>query len=141
MRGRVGLVIGLGIGYVLGTRAGRQRYEQIKEQAGKVWNSDPVQAQVEKVGDFAKSSAMAVPGALWDGAVKVTKAAASREGSVGDKVEAAIKAGKEAAPDVKKAATQTAREAAEVAESAAEAAKDAAAEAQESAAEAKKDDS
>ena len=29
MRGKVGLVIGLGVGYVLGTRAGRERYEQI----------------------------------------------------------------------------------------------------------------
>lgn len=134
MRGRVGLVIGLGIGYVLGTRAGRERYEQIKEQALKVWNLDPVQQQVGKVGDFAKSSAMAVPGALWDGAVKVTKAAASREGSVGDKVDAAIKAGKQAAPGVKKASAKTLEDAAEVVEEAAEAVQDAAAEV-------KKDDS
>lgn len=36
MRGKVGLVIGLAAGYVLGTRAGRERYEQIKAQAEKV---------------------------------------------------------------------------------------------------------
>src|SRR3546814_17314066 len=31
MKGKVGLVIGLAAGYVLGARAGRERYEQIKE--------------------------------------------------------------------------------------------------------------
>lgn len=30
MRMRLGFVIGLGTGYVLGTRAGRERYEQIR---------------------------------------------------------------------------------------------------------------
>ena len=55
MRGKVGLVIGLAAGYVLGTRAGRERYEQIKAQVDKVWNLDPVQEQVAKAKDFAKS--------------------------------------------------------------------------------------
>ena len=36
MRGKAGLVIGLAIGYVLGTRAGRERYEQIKAQAARI---------------------------------------------------------------------------------------------------------
>jgi hypothetical protein len=34
MRFRLGLVVGGAIGYVLGARAGRQRYEQIKRWAG-----------------------------------------------------------------------------------------------------------
>ena len=42
MRGKAGLVVGLAVGYVLGTRAGRERYEQIKAAALKVWNLDPV---------------------------------------------------------------------------------------------------
>ena len=78
MRGKVGLVIGLAAGYVLGTRAGRERYEQIKAQVDKVWNLEPVQEQVGKVKDFAKSTAMALPSTLWDSAVKVTKAATSK---------------------------------------------------------------
>ena len=53
MRGKVGLVIGLGVGYVLGTRAGRQRYEQIKDGAQKLWNLDPVQEQVGKAKKLA----------------------------------------------------------------------------------------
>ena len=34
MRFRSGLVVGAAVGYVLGARAGRQRYEQIKRWAG-----------------------------------------------------------------------------------------------------------
>jgi len=34
---------GLAVGYLLGTRAGRQRYEQIAETAKKVWESPTVQ--------------------------------------------------------------------------------------------------
>jgi hypothetical protein len=107
MRGKVGLVIGLAAGYVLGTRAGRERYEQIKSQALKVWNLEPVQQQVSKAKDFAKSSVMALPNALWDGAVKVTKAASAR-GTAGQKVDAAVSAGKASVDDVAKAANTSA---------------------------------
>ena len=88
MRGKAGLVIGLAVGYVLGTRAGRERYDQIKEQWLKVWNLDPVQEQVGKVKDFAKSTAMALPSTLWDSAVKVGKAA-SAKGTPGQRLDAA----------------------------------------------------
>jgi len=39
MRFRVGLVIGFGAGYVLGARAGKGRYEQIRTTAEKVARS------------------------------------------------------------------------------------------------------
>ena len=94
MRGKVGLVIGLAAGYVLGARAGRERYEQIKAQVDKVWNLEPVQEQVGKAKEFAKSTAMALPSTLWDSAVKVTKAATSK-GTPGQKLDAAIRTGKE----------------------------------------------
>lgn len=109
MRGKVGLVIGLGIGYVLGTRAGRERYEQIKAQAQKVWNLDPVQEQVGKVKDFAKSTAMALPSQLWDSATKVVKAA-GRDGTPGQKLDAAVDTGRAQAGDVKRAANKSADE-------------------------------
>ncbi len=51
------LLAAVGIGYVLGTRAGRGRYEQIKQQAEKVWNADPVQSTVDKAQGQAKSAA------------------------------------------------------------------------------------
>ena len=52
--GKLSFVVGIGIGYVLGTRAGRARYEQMKRQAGKVWNSDPVQARVSQATETVK---------------------------------------------------------------------------------------
>ncbi|WP_368497857.1 YtxH domain-containing protein [Herbiconiux sp. A18JL235] len=53
MRGKIIFVVGLATGYVLGTRAGRERYEQIKAGAEKVWNTPTVQAGVHTVQDFA----------------------------------------------------------------------------------------
>jgi hypothetical protein len=108
MKGKVGLVIGLAAGYVLGSRAGRERYEQIKTQALKVWNLDPVQEQVSKAKDFAKSSAMALPSTVWDSAVKLSKAAGSK-GTPGQRLDAAIKVGKDSADDVEAAADTSAR--------------------------------
>ena len=102
MKGKIGLVIGLGAGYVLGSRAGRARYEQIKTQWLKVWNLDPVQEQVSRVQDFAKSQAAAVPGAVWTGAVKVVKAV-SKSGTPGEKLDGAIDATKDAAEMVAEA--------------------------------------
>ncbi len=107
MRGKVGLVIGLAAGYVLGTRAGRERYEQIKAQAEKVWNLDPVQEQVTKVKEFTKSTAMALPSTLWDSAVKVTKAATSK-GTPGQKLDSAIKTGRAQVDDVSRSAQKSA---------------------------------
>lgn len=107
MRGKVGLVIGLAAGYVLGTRAGRERYEQIKAQAKKVWNLDPVQEQVTKVKEFTKSTAMALPSTLWDSAVKVTKAATSK-GTPGQKLDSAIKTGRAQVDDVSRSAQKSA---------------------------------
>lgn len=107
MRGKAGLVVGLAVGYVLGTRAGRERYEQIKAQWLKLWHTEPVQKQVDKVKDFAKSTAMALPSTLWDAGVKVTKAATSK-GTPGQKLDAAITAGEDSADDVEKAAAKSA---------------------------------
>ncbi|QMU96488.1 hypothetical protein FVO59_04150 [Microbacterium esteraromaticum] len=100
MKGKIGLVIGLGAGYVLGSRAGRERYEQIKTQWLKVWNLDPVQEQVSRVQDFAKSQAAAVPGAVWTGAVKVVKAVSKSGATPGEKLDGAIDATKDAAEKV-----------------------------------------
>lgn len=102
MRGKAGLVIGLGVGYVLGTRAGRQRYEQIAAAARKVWQLDPVQSQVAKVKAFGMSALRAVPNALWDGAKRVTSAA-SGAGTVPEKAQRASGAAKTAAHEVAEA--------------------------------------
>jgi len=53
MRGKMILVVGLATGYVLGSRAGRPRYEQIKAGADKIWNLAPVQQVAGAVKEFA----------------------------------------------------------------------------------------
>ena len=112
MRGKIGLVVGLAAGYVLGARAGRKRYEQIKTQWLKVWHLDPVQEQVAKAKDFAKAQAMAVPVAVWEGAVKAVKSAGG-SGTPGQKLDSVIATGKKAAADVAEKVEDAAEDAAE----------------------------
>ncbi|MGC5076336.1 hypothetical protein [Agrococcus sp. DT81.2] len=57
MRGRILFVVGLGAGYVLGAKAGRQRYEQIASAADKVWNSPSVAKQRHEVQHFVETKA------------------------------------------------------------------------------------
>jgi len=45
------------VGYVLGTRAGRERYAQIKRGAKQVWASEPVQSGVGEAGSMATHAA------------------------------------------------------------------------------------
>lgn len=54
MKGKIAFVLGATVGYVLGTRAGRERYEQIKRGAQSVWNTEPVQRGVGVVRDAAQ---------------------------------------------------------------------------------------
>jgi len=89
MKGKIGIVVGLAAGYVLGSRAGRERYEQIKAGYLKLWNTPVVQKQVAKAKELGTSAALALPSALWDGAVKVTRAA-SKNGTPGQKLDSAI---------------------------------------------------
>lgn len=71
MRGKILIVVGLGVGYVLGARAGRERYEEIKRAAAKFWNDPRVQQQVENVEEFAKDKAPEVAEFISDNAKKV----------------------------------------------------------------------
>ncbi len=50
--GKALLIIGLAVGYVLGARAGRERYDQIAGAVGKLWRSPRVQRQVDRSVDF-----------------------------------------------------------------------------------------
>jgi hypothetical protein len=53
MRGKLIFVAGAAIGYVLGSRAGHRRYEQIATGASKLWNTRGVQKQVVRAEDAA----------------------------------------------------------------------------------------
>jgi hypothetical protein len=43
MRGKLLFITGVGVGYVLGTRAGRQKFDQMMAQARAIWESPTVQ--------------------------------------------------------------------------------------------------
>ena len=64
MRGKLLFIAGGLAGYVLGARAGRQRYEQIKVAANNLWNTKPVQRRVTEVREFALDTLGDVPAAL-----------------------------------------------------------------------------
>lgn len=65
MRGKLLFVTGAAVGYVLGTRAGRKRYEQMRSAALKVWESPGVQKQVNAVEDFVAEKIGEVPEAVY----------------------------------------------------------------------------
>ena len=71
MRGKLVLLVGVGIGYVLGARAGRERYEDIKRAACRFWNDPRVTDQRHSVGQFAKDKAPDVVDFIGDTAKKV----------------------------------------------------------------------
>ncbi len=71
MRLKLLFIVGLGVGYVLGARAGRPRYEQIKAKATDAWEDPRVQKVVTETQDFVKENAPIVQEKVIEG----TKAA------------------------------------------------------------------
>ena len=74
MRGKLLFITGGLVGYVLGARAGRKRYEQIASAASDLWNRPPVQRRVNEVKDFALERVGDVPGAIVEAGKKVVSA-------------------------------------------------------------------
>ena len=70
MRSKAAFIVGTGLGYVLGTRAGRQRFEKIRAWTSTAWQHPQVQARVTeleaKAADFAKSEGAALRGRLTE---------------------------------------------------------------------------
>ena len=82
---KISFLAGVGVGYVLGARAGRQRYEQIKSGAQGVWNNPKVQETVTHGKDFAAQHAPEVQHRIVETAThaahKVTEKVGSSNGS------------------------------------------------------------
>jgi hypothetical protein len=61
---------GLAAGYVLGSRAGRAAYENLKARARGIWESPPVQDQVTAAVELVKEKAPEIPAHVADAAKK-----------------------------------------------------------------------
>ena len=81
MKGKLAFVAGAGVGYLLGTRAGRQQFEKIKSWASETWQDPRVQGYVQDAERAATDFAKTQGGALKDKAVSTAKA---RFGGGGD---------------------------------------------------------
>ncbi|MGW7453751.1 YtxH domain-containing protein [Streptomyces sp. NPDC054787] len=57
MRYKVTFVVGLTLGYVLGTRAGRERYEQLKKSAREISKNPAVRNAAESAGQTGRQFA------------------------------------------------------------------------------------
>ncbi|MCZ7532819.1 MAG: YtxH domain-containing protein [Acidimicrobiia bacterium] len=84
MKFRTGLVVGLGIGYVLGAKAGRERYEQIVALSSKLRSNETI----KKAANVAERSTRQPRRIAGDGLVKAAdavrvQAATKRVGTYG----------------------------------------------------------
>lgn len=55
--GKLTLLAGAAVGYVLGAKAGRERYEQIMGRVNRAWSSDPVRSKVDTAKQTVKDQA------------------------------------------------------------------------------------
>lgn len=81
MRFRLGLFLGFAIGYVLGSKAGRQRYEQIMSLWGTVSQSEPAQQIGSEVRDVATRAGHTIEEKASEGVGKVTEMVRGGNGS------------------------------------------------------------
>ena len=76
-------VVGIAAGYVLGTRAGRGRYEQIKQLSGRAWNHPAVAEQRQKTTEQIRQRGPEVAAAAGQAAIKGMGQAAKSAASAG----------------------------------------------------------
>lgn len=69
------LLFGVAIGYVAGSAAGRERYEQIRSMTNRVKNNPQVQAQASKAAEAAKDAAPVVKDKVSGAAESVSQKA------------------------------------------------------------------
>lgn len=95
MKGKILFVVGLGVGYVLGTRAGRERYEQIRKAAENVWNTPAVQQGVGTVKDFAMTRVGDLSDTVLDGVKNLIGNATKTSGATKQDVSRAARTAKQ----------------------------------------------
>ena len=86
MKGKLLLAAGIGVGYVLGSRAGRQSYESLKQAVQDLWSDPRVQDRVSDIEDTVKEKAPVVQ----DKAEQALKSAGEKSKQVGGEVKSKI---------------------------------------------------
>lgn len=81
--GKLAFAVGIAAGYVLGARAGRDRYEQIKQVSGHAWNHPAVVEQRAKTTEQIKQRGPEVAAAAGQAAVKGVGQAAKSAATAG----------------------------------------------------------
>lgn len=81
MQGKLAFVLGAAVGYVIGTRAGRQKYDRLKSQAKDLWEDPRVQRVVSDAETFAQEKISEAGEAVTD----VSKKVADKVGDVVNK--------------------------------------------------------
>ena len=71
---KLAFIAGIAVGYILGARAGRKRYEQIRTAAKGLWETDSVQRGVHQAQEFAKERVGDVADSMYEGAKRVVGA-------------------------------------------------------------------
>lgn len=71
---KLAFVLGLMIGYVFGTRAGRERYEQFKRAAATLWESSLVKRGRASVGDYTSGIRSSLQDSVVDAARNLVQA-------------------------------------------------------------------
>ncbi|MDH2416054.1 hypothetical protein [Nocardioides sp. CER19] len=66
MKGKLAVLAGVGVGYVLGTRAGRERYEQIRDSAQRLWQDPRVAEKRQQAAHVAYDQATAAKDAVTE---------------------------------------------------------------------------
>jgi len=78
MKGKLAVLAGAGVGYVLGTRAGRERYEQIRRGARRIWQDPRVAEKRHQAAHAAMDQASAAKDVVAD---KVSEKVHKSEGT------------------------------------------------------------
>lgn len=95
MRTKLAFLVGGAVGYVLGTRAGREQFEKIRTSARQMWEDPRVQSTVEDVEQRASDLMKEKAPELKE---KISDAVKSASGTVRSKAEEARGNGSGSAP-------------------------------------------
>ena len=80
MRGKIALLTGFAAGYVLGAKAGQERYEEIRSQFNRLMGTEPAQQLQAEVRQAAQTAGAVIEEKATEGIEKVSELVGSSSG-------------------------------------------------------------